>query len=281
MSTAQGDVWGDVLLGLDYAGFQFSGQRNPLSDGVNINVARNFQNTPIDFGFNELALTGPVAASVTTSNRGMRTLDFTFTLGTAANPLFYAFESDVGSSAVRMNGSAVFRIDGSINQFGWYDLRILGSHRGEATSTGRFANTDGDTLDFDIGPIDVSGNIFADLLATMTDPLFENGGYENPFASFSGRTARENALESTVSRLKTKAAAGKNVSQNEVAQLVRMAAEAGFHGDDVPSLLFLEDLYVGQAEPIPLADPSRVVPEPSSLVLLVIPACLCLRRRRR
>ena len=49
--TAQGDVWGDVLVGLDYAGFQFAGQRNPLSDGVNLTMTRNFQNTPIDFAY--------------------------------------------------------------------------------------------------------------------------------------------------------------------------------------------------------------------------------------
>lgn len=279
VGSATAEVWGDVLYGLDYAGFQFTGQRNPLSDGMNIAVARNFQNTRLDFGYNELALTGPVAASVTVGNRGMRTMDFTVTLGTSASPLYYAFDSDVGSTGVQIAGSTVMTIDGSINQFGWYDLRLQGSNRMNATSTGRFANSDGETLDFDIGPIDVSGNLYADLLATMTDPLFENAGYENPFASFSGRTARENALESTVSGLRAKAAAGANVSRNEVAELVRMAAEADFHGDDVPSLSFLDDLYLDQPAAAPLAQPGPPVPEPSSLVLLLVAACANLRRR--
>lgn len=277
--SVQADAWDEVLFGLDYAGFQFSGQRNPLSQGLTIQTFRNFQGTRLDFGATELTLTGPAAAQVTTANRGFRSLDFAVTLGTAENPLAYIYESDVGSSAVRVDGSTVFDLSGSINQFGWYDFEFEWSSRQTSSSTGRFSDPDEQIMDFDIGPINVSGNLFADLLATMTDPLFESSGQENIFASFSGRTARENALESTVSKLRSKAAAGAKLSQREVADLVRMAAEARFHGDWVPSLDFLNQSDLAVVEASGTLVP-QAVPEPSTLVLLLVPAIFCIRRRR-
>ncbi len=60
--TARADVFGDVFVGLDFAGFQTTGQRNPLSQGFDITTQRNFQNTLLDFGATELLLTGPVAS---------------------------------------------------------------------------------------------------------------------------------------------------------------------------------------------------------------------------
>ncbi len=278
-NTALADVWGDVGLGLDYAGFQFTGQRNPLSQGLTLQTARNFQNTPLDFGTTDLVLTGPVAAQVTTANRGIRSLEFSFVAGTPTNPLLYNLQTDVGSTQVRLDGSTVFNVNGSINQFGWYDMQFQWSNRQTSSSDGRFANLEDELSDFDIGPINVSGNIFADLLASATDPLFEASGYENIFATFSGRTARENALESTVARLEEKAAAGLTLSRREVADLVRLAAESEVHGDDLPDMDFLADAHIRGGN----ADQGRVraaIPEPATLLLLAVPVVL-LRRRRR
>lgn len=276
-AQARAEVFGDVLAGLDFAGFQFAGQRNPLSDGLSVSGFQNFNNTVLDFGATELTLTGPVGAQVTTGNRGFRTLDFQVTAGNAANPLVYSLISDVGGSDLNVTGSTVMDINGSINQFGWYDMRVNLSSRQSFTSSGRFANSDGENLDFDIGPIDVSGNIFADALATLTDPLFEAAGLENIFASFSGRTARESALKSTVSELQAKVFSGQSLSESEVNDLVRMAATSNFHGDAVPSLAFLDNAFLPQLETTTV--PQRVAPEPSTLLLLLAPACL-LRRRR-
>ena len=279
-TIAWGDAWDDVMVGLDYAGFQFGGRRNPLSQGLELQTGRNFQNTVLDFGFNQLTLTGPVTASFTTANRGFRSVDFSISAGAQGNPLTYIYESDVGGTGLRVEGSTLFNVAGSVNQFGWYDLQFEWSVRQSSSSTGRYSNSDNELMDFDIGPIDVSGNLFADLLATVTDPFFESTGSENIFAAFSGRTARENALQSTVSELRAKAAAGLPLSKQEVRELVRMAAEARIHGDDVPSLGFLQqpDLRVVEASGTMMP---QVVPEPSTLALLLIPALVCLRRRGR
>ena len=279
VSAARAEVFDDVLVGLDFAGFQFAGQRNPLSGGATITTTRNFANTVLDFGASDLTLTGPVTASFTTGGRGLRTLDFALNVGAPGNPLFYTYVSDIGANEVRIDGSTVFAVDGSINQFGWYDLRFQFSSRQEASSEGRFANTDGTITDFDIGPIDISGNLFADLLANITDPLFEAGGYENIFASFSGRTRRENALESTVSGLRAKAAAGMNLSKREVSDLVTMAYSSQMHGDDVPDLSFLDLSPAGELEEVP-GGSGRSVPEPAMLGW-GLAVCWWISRRRR
>jgi hypothetical protein len=279
-APAYGDVFGDVLYGLDYAGFEFDGEYNPLSQGSTLTIGQNFQNTTLDFGFTDLTLTGPVVATVTTASRGIRQLEFSIIGGTANSPLYYNYLSDIGANSVNIDGSAVFNATGSINQFGWYDMRFQLSSRQEVTSTGRYANSDGEYIDFDIGPIDVSGNLFADLLATITDPFYEAAGYENIFATFSGRTMRENALESTVSQAKAKMAAGKTLSKAEISELVRMAVEAEFHGDDVPDLSFLDVSIQADPAAMLIPEPNRV-PEPSTLLLLLVPACLLRRRRRR
>ena len=69
VGTARAGVFGDVLVGLDYAGFQYVGERNPLSGGATIGMSRVFNNTLLDFGTTDLTLTGPVAASFTTGGR--------------------------------------------------------------------------------------------------------------------------------------------------------------------------------------------------------------------
>jgi len=277
-AAVQADVFGDVLLGLDFAGFQYTGQRNPLSGGFDIGAFRNFQNTQLDFGATELTLTGPVGASFTTGGRLVRTLDFNFNLGVPGNPLQYSYVSDIGANAMTATGSTILGVNGSINQFGWYDMQFQFSNRADINGEGRFTNPDGSTSDFDVGPINIRGNIYADLLAAITDPIFEQSGYENPFASFSGRTQRENALESTVSQLQAKAAAGRNLSEREVSHLVTLAMTSQYHGDAVPDLSFLH-LTPGTGATGRAV--GQTVPEPATLALLLPAAVYLLRRRRR
>ncbi len=278
VTAARGDFGGDLLTGLDFAGFQFNGQQNPLSNGLGLSAAQNFQNTLLDFGASELTLTGPVALSVTTGNRGFRTFDFNFIAGNDANPLLYSFVSDVGGTAVRIDGSSVVDASGSINQFGWYDMTLDVSSRQTYSSTGRFANSDGDNIDYDIGPVRVRGNIFADLLASLTDPLFEAAGAENFFGSFSGRTIEANALTSTVSGTRAKAAAGKFLSANEISMLVHMAAQP----QAVPGPSFFIDAdsnpFAGRSDE---SSARNAIPEPATLALLLAPAALLRRRNLR
>jgi len=67
--TAQAGVFRDVVRGLEYSGFQFFGQENPLSGGAEFALARNFQGETLDFGSTELTLTGPIQFTFETGDR--------------------------------------------------------------------------------------------------------------------------------------------------------------------------------------------------------------------
>ena len=48
-----------------------------------------------------------------------------------------------------------------------------------------------------MGPINISGNLYADGLAILTDPIFDRAGRPNPFASFSGRSQLHELLQAS------------------------------------------------------------------------------------
>jgi len=92
-----------------------------------------------------------------------------------------------------VTGSTLIDADFSINALGFYDLTLTYSSRRTVQQEG--IENDTQTYDSDIGPIDVSGNIFADALALITDPYFEQTGQPNPFSALSKTLIDLNPLE--------------------------------------------------------------------------------------
>jgi len=186
--TTQADLWENVAFGLGYAGFDLRGQTNPLSGGAAFGVSQQFIGTPLDFGSGSMALQGPISMEFSTGGRGLSNLDFSFQTAMSGastpEPLAYSVLFDVGGQETNIFGTVYLDGDFSINGFGFYDLSLVYSSRQTIAGEGRFDN-DTQTNDFDIGPIDISGNIFADLLAMIFEPLF--GDNPSPFDSFSGR----------------------------------------------------------------------------------------------
>lgn len=209
--SARAGVFNDVAFGLGFAGFQLQGQENILSGGADFAIVTQFQGNELDFGSSQLTLAGPLSLGFSTGGRDLSVMKINFQ--TALNsqigstPLTYTFNTDVGGQISQVTGSLL--IDGSLefNGFGFYDLQMEYSARQTVDTEGRFSN-DQEFNDFDIGPINIRGNIFADLLSLLIDPLFANSEIDNPFASFSGQeqlkqitdnamlTARELALGS-------------------------------------------------------------------------------------
>lgn len=256
-SAAQAGLFKNTVRALEYAGFNFIGEKNPLSGGADLALVRNFNNETLDFGATELTLTGPLQFTFSTGGRGLEVLDVS--LSTNNRPLTYSLITDVGGQKTQVDGNFLLNATGSMNSFGWYDFEFQYSVREQIIQDGRFANGE-EYMDFDIGPIDVSGNIFADMLAVLFDPLFTSLGTENIFASFSGRYQ---AMEELNRRL-----ADSRLSALGLDSLGEMSASM------VP------------AEPMTLdmvsADRSYV-PDPSTLLLLLggAPVVYALRRRRR
>jgi hypothetical protein len=278
-APARADIWDNVLFGLTEAGFQFNGARNFLSGGADLVVSRNFTGQTLDFGATQLTITGTPVFRFSTGGRGLQTLDIS--LDTNNTPLTYTLITDSGSQTTTINGSFLLDAATTINSFGWYDLTLDASSRQDITQDGRF-NNDTTQNDFDIGPIHVRGNLFADLAASITDPLFKALGVDNIFASFSGAAQFQDQATTLAKALESKSTAGEMLTADEVAQLISMTTAADAFGFDTPDLGFLDGAAIEQDPDAESSDlVSNPVPEPSSLALIVLAGVAVLRRQPR
>jgi hypothetical protein len=187
-APAHADIWGDIAVALDYANFNLFGQRNYLSGGAEFVVNNQFQGNELDFGSWQMTLDGPVSFGFNTGGRGLSNLEITFqtalTSDRSPEALDYDVVFDVGGQRSEVAGSVFLDSRLWLNGFGFYELELDYSSRQTITGEGRF-NNDQQINDFDVGPIDIRGNIFADLLDLILAPLF--GDNPSPFDSFSGR----------------------------------------------------------------------------------------------
>ena len=188
-TPARADLFREIGTGLAYAGFNIEGDRNILSGGADFLINRNLIGNTLDFGATDLTVTGPISLSASYGGRLLDTFDIALRTAmdadAAAFPLTYVLNSDPGSQTARVSGTLFIDAGFSVNEFGFYDLDLVYSSRQNVETDGRFSDGS-DEYDFDIGPINISGNIFADALALVTDPIFEATGTVNVFASFSG-----------------------------------------------------------------------------------------------
>lgn len=186
-TPVKADTIHNVAMALDFAGFDARGSRNPLSGGVDLLINRQFNGNVFDFGGTELALQGPISLQMSTGGRILPEFDVSFSTSlnsrSQVNPLNFTYVSDIGPQSTIVTGSML--IDGrfTIDALGFYDLTLTSSRRSTVSREGIV--TDSGNFDSDLGPIAVSGNIFADALAVLVDPLFEQAGRENPFNELS------------------------------------------------------------------------------------------------
>ena len=199
-TSARGGVWEDVTLGLGRAGFNFQSNRNVISGGADYLVNNNFVGNTLNLGIGDLTLRGPISLSVSSGTRFVNTLDVSLRTAidggvlASATPLNYILNLDSGSQSATITGNLLIDANLSLNGFGFYDFDLRYSSRQNVQREGRVTDADSE-FDSDIGPINISGNIYADILALVTAPFFEAVGTSNPFASFSGSLKLSEALQ--------------------------------------------------------------------------------------
>jgi len=273
--------FGNVGRILQITGFDVAGNNNPLSGGASFSVTNDFPGNTLDFGDFDLTLDGPVTFGLATGGRIRNTLDVQLNIGTPGTPLNYALALDTGARRTTYAGSAILDAGGQVDAFGFYDMNFTFSNRTDVISDGRFGD-DFQELDFDIGPVNVSGNLFADMLAGATEPLFAATNSQNIFANFSGRSQREAELSASVVEARAKVMAGGELTKHELSELISAATVAGIMGDVVPDLGFIDGPLQGSGRGVGVdsgALRTTVAPEPGTLLLLGVPLLL-LRRRR-
>lgn len=301
-ANVRAGVWDEVAIGLGSAGFDIRGGHNVLSGGTDILVTNTFQGQTFDFGALELTLNGPLSLDLSTGGRLLSNLDIALTTAASSDfnaaPLTYELAYDVGGQQTSITGTLL--IDGavSLNRFGWYELNVDYSSRQTVVNDGRF-DTGVQDFDFDLGPINVRGNIFADILAVVTDPFFEAVNAPNVFASFSGQQQLKRVLEA---RLEQTVAqwASEIVSPPTASELRSPFSDLSPSNAQQPSdasaqerdpnraILAAFDPTGGVLSPIGFASDSvdavafsGVVPEPSVLLLMLLGVPAILSRRRR
>jgi len=280
-AVAQAGTFEKVLFGLSEAGFNFVAEPNYISGGNDLIVSQTFSGQTLDFGATELTLAGSPTFTFTTGGRGLDLLEVS--LNTGGSPFNYTLSTDTGNQISTITGSFLLDASAKVNEFGYYDLVFDVSSRQSINNEGRFSN-DSTTQDFDIGPINVRGNLYADLLAAVTDPIFKALGTDNVFAQFSSSGQFASQLDAKVAALSAKVKRGEALTDEELAELGSTVSLAGAFGFEPPDLSFLGDAQLTHdllnSGDVTLSQP-RAVPEPATGLLLAAAVPYVLRRRRR
>ncbi len=274
VSIARAELYKDVVTGLNLFDVRLSGEQNLLGDGFTINGNAFYNNRRFNFGFADLTLTGALQGSVGFTRRGIPAGEFT--LNTGGSPLSYKFNLNNGIQDLTATGSALIDINTHINALGFYDQTFQISNRGTFETDG-FGVIDKGTLAFDVGPINVSGNIFTDMLAMLTEPLFAATGTSNPFAKFSGRATKAAELNKTADELRARIDAGEVLSDEEIATLVNNTILAAMLGGQPTDHLFDNFVLPPDVLKEALADKAALselslqpVPEPAMAGLIAL-----------
>ncbi len=266
-SMARADLFKSVVIGLSEAGFNFVGNENLLSGGADLVVSRNFNGETLDFGATELTLTGAPVFSLTTGGRGLEVLDIS--LNTNNNPLNYTLTTDTGNQLTTVTGSFFLDATASVNSFGFYDLQLDVSSRQTTVQDGSFDNSTRED-DFDIGPVNLRGNIYADLLATLTAPIFELLGTENFFAQFSGAAQLESLLAT-----ETQAA----LADSALAKISGIESLSNL-SSSIPDFPTIDTNTYNNSLNSGFAGGFNAIPEPATLSLLALAIPFVIRRKR-
>lgn len=284
-TPAQAKFFGKVANSLALFDVRVIGEQNVLGDGYEFTAFANYNNRTFDFGLMDLTLTGNVVGTVGYTMRGIPAASFS--LNTGGAPLNYTFDFNSGVQDLLATGRVFVDIDTEINALGFYDQTFLISNRGTYQSDG-FIVRDSGTLDFDAGPIVVSGNVFIDILAAVTEPFYAGTGTENPFSKLTGRATKAAELQASADGLRARLEAGQVLTDAEIATLINNTVIAAMLGgkptDNLFDNLILPDgiLDAGKAAMMDINGADLLpVPEPTSWVLLGLAVAPLIRLRRR
>jgi hypothetical protein len=200
-------------------------------------------------------------------------------------PVNYVVSLDTGVQNFEWTGNALINSDVKIHAMGFYDFELQFVNVGNQTADGILIH-DEQVTDFDTGPINLSGNLFMDAIASL---LQTNGSTTAavPPRIASGASGRGK----TADELLVDIEAGRPLTEEELSFLVQQMFVTAFRNDPIGFLingmpetvpgfeslsLALQDtsdpaaiqaaaqLQQGQSQPTP------ITPEPGVLLLLLV-----------
>ena len=203
-------------------------------------------------------------------------------------PIKYRATINAGIQDFEWAGNMLIDTSGRVNALGFYDFELRLTNVGNLESDGIFLQ-DEQVTDFDVGPINVSGNIGMDLVAG----LFQAGGVAAaavPPRVFSAAGQKDKTVDDLLAQVE----AGERITQAEAQFLVEQMFITAFEDDPLGTIIngFPADVEGFEALSLtfdagdPAGEGAATVPEPGTLLLLATAACFGLTtgwpiRRRR
>lgn len=184
----------------------------------------------------------------------------------ATSPVQYNIQTFLGPEIVNLNGQMLLNSSGSINGLGFYRVQLTASNTGTMQTSGVADNRTQDTS-FDIGPVNLSGNIFADMAIAGLKGIGSQLGINTDLLP-----AGPAAKTRTPDEIARAIADGQTVTAPEL-QALLAAHMADPEGVPLPS-----DGTAAAANTAPGVLP---VPEPGTLTLLIAGVFGLLSRSRR
>jgi hypothetical protein len=157
------DIRGGAWYALNYAGFQQSLTQDDYpgdGSGWTYNIAQSFNNKEYRFGNTDITLNGNVAGQFSFINKGYTSIDMSWS---TPGGLGYTYESFVGDRKLHID-NGVFNSTAKINvnQFGMYTVELDVSNRGTLVDDG--ATSYSFPLDYNLGPMNFQGQWLIDLI---------------------------------------------------------------------------------------------------------------------
>jgi len=165
------------------------------------------------------------------SQTGQRTYNqFSGVSTYAPTPLNYTVTFNTGIQDFEWSGNALLDMSGRINVLGFYDFEMQFTNIGSYEADGLFVH-DEQVNDFDIGPINISGNIGFDLLAGLLQGDGATGDAVPP-RIYSGAAQKDKTADDLLAQMK----AGEALTEGEMRFLAQEMFRAAFEADPLGML---------------------------------------------
>ncbi len=287
-----------IARGLQYAGWSgttgdIAISKHLFGDGYNLQTTRNLSDVELYGGIVNLDLQGLNNSTVwLNTDMGFRTWGIpnakirlateNATKGGQVVPVQYELTVFGGLQNITVSGFGSMEAELNANLFGFYTLDAYLNNRGELTMTGVDNSTQ--KLDYDLGPIKVSGNFFVDFLVAVSAPFFNNAGISNPLATFSGLAKMQGQIKRKDDLL-ARLDAGQTLTDDEMSEIITTSLLESAFGADGSGLLTaarrsLESIS-GQESAAMVNSLPGFVPEPFSAVCWLAGSGLVALARRR
>jgi hypothetical protein len=200
------------------------------------------------------------------------------------SPLNYTVTLNTGVQDYSWTGNALLDAHGSLNAMGFYDFQFNFVNVGNYTADGVLVK-DEQVTDFDLGPIDVSGNLLMDAIGSIWQATGATEAATVP-RILDDASQKDKLLDSLLARLR----AGETLSDEDMQYVTQKMIEAAFRADPlgviqngVPAeVAGFEGLSISLTQVAENADhsSSTTVPEPGTLVLVASAAAVGAAARR-